>query len=94
MVNMSVIISGGAGFIGCHLVKHFLAGGQYVLVLDNLCRGKKEYINSFPDAEKLVFKNLDIADYTAAAASIATASTQDSIFFLLMSSSSIKILIL
>ena len=33
------LISGGAGFIGSHLVDSFLSDGWRVTVLDNLCTG-------------------------------------------------------
>lgn len=33
------LITGGAGFIGSHLVEHLLALGQEVFVVDNLCTG-------------------------------------------------------
>jgi UDP-glucose 4-epimerase len=41
---MSIAVIGGAGFIGSKLVRRFLDRGEHVLVLDNLCRGRREYI--------------------------------------------------
>ena len=38
---MKVLITGGAGFIGSHLVAHLVDQGNEVLVLDNLLRGNK-----------------------------------------------------
>ena len=32
------IITGGAGFIGCHAAARFHAAGHRVIVVDNLCR--------------------------------------------------------
>lgn len=59
---MSVVIAGGAGFIGCHLTRHFLENGQYVLVIDNLCRGQESFINNLPGKERLQFVKTNIQD--------------------------------
>ena len=44
-----VLVTGGAGFIGSHLVKKLLDMGCDVSVADNFCRGKKENIEPFLD---------------------------------------------
>jgi nucleoside-diphosphate-sugar epimerase len=36
-----ILVTGGAGFIGSHLVKKLVEQGNYVVVLDNLLRGNK-----------------------------------------------------
>ncbi len=36
-----ILVTGGAGFIGSHLVKHLVEDGNDVIVLDNLLRGNK-----------------------------------------------------
>jgi UDP-glucose 4-epimerase len=59
---MSVAIIGGAGFIGSKLVRHFLDNGKHVLVLDNLCRGRREYIENNTGQERLRFIELDASD--------------------------------
>jgi len=43
-----VAVTGGAGFIGSHLVDRLIKDDHEVLVLDNLCRGSKA--NVHPDA--------------------------------------------
>ena len=43
------IVTGGAGFIGSHLVDELIKQGVEVTILDNLSTGKKENIN--PKAE-------------------------------------------
>jgi nucleoside-diphosphate-sugar epimerase len=39
---MRVLITGGGGFIGSHLVDHFLSAGHEVRVLDNFATGRRE----------------------------------------------------
>ena len=41
---MRVLVTGGAGFIGSHLVDHFMQQGYEVVVLDNLSTGSDENI--------------------------------------------------
>lgn len=53
-----ILVTGGAGFIGSHLVDKLVDLGHSVLVLDNLSNGKKENIN--PKAE---FHQVDICDF-------------------------------
>ncbi len=40
-----ILVSGGAGFIGSHIVDAFLAAGHPVAVLDNLSTGKRANVN-------------------------------------------------
>ena len=53
----SVLVTGGAGFIGSHLVESLIARGYRVRVLDNLSYGRREWVH--PDAE---FIQGDICD--------------------------------
>jgi UDP-glucose 4-epimerase len=43
--SMRAVVTGGAGFIGSHLVDALLARGDEVLVVDNLSSGKREFVN-------------------------------------------------
>lgn len=40
-----ILVTGGAGFIGSHIVDAFVAQGHSVAVLDNLSTGKRENLN-------------------------------------------------
>ncbi len=42
---MKIIVTGGAGFIGSHIVDTLINGGYEVHVVDNLSAGKKENVN-------------------------------------------------
>ena len=42
--DKSVLVTGGAGFIGSNLCKNLVYAGAYVTIIDNFERGKKEYI--------------------------------------------------
>ncbi len=44
---MKTVVSGGAGFIGSHLVERLLGDGHEVAVLDNFSTGRKENLASF-----------------------------------------------
>ena len=55
-----VVVTGGAGFIGSHLVDALIAAGDSVHVVDNLATGKRSRIH--PDA---AFCQIDITDYAA-----------------------------
>ena len=39
---MRYLVTGGAGFIGSHLVEHLVAAGQDVVILDDLSSGRRE----------------------------------------------------
>ena len=43
---MRVLVTGGAGFVGSHVVAEALAAGFEVAVLDNLSSGKRDAVSS------------------------------------------------
>src|SRR6187401_5743 len=54
---MKILVTGGAGFIGSHVVDAMLAVGHEVVVVDDLSTGRKRNLN--PRAK---FYQLDIRD--------------------------------
>lgn len=58
---MKTLVTGGAGFIGSHLVDLLIARHHDVAVIDNLATGKREYCNA-----KAHFYQMDLADQEAA----------------------------
>ena len=60
----NVLVTGGAGFIGSHLVPQLLELGYSVTVLDNLSTGKLENLNGVLDHPKFMFQRGDIRDKT------------------------------
>jgi UDP-glucose 4-epimerase len=64
-VTPSAIVTGGAGFIGSHVVDALLADGYAVTAIDDLSSGRAENV---ADAAKLL--ELDIVDYAALEAAV------------------------
>ncbi|MEW6508579.1 MAG: NAD-dependent epimerase/dehydratase family protein [Bacteroidota bacterium] len=72
MSKVKVVVTGGAGFIGSHIVERWLELGAEVHIIDNLRTGFLSNVQLFPDAifhkgsitdRNLVFKVLEGADY-------------------------------
>ena len=54
---MKILVTGGAGFIGSHVVDAYVAAGHDVVVVDDLSTGKRENLNP-----KARFHQLDVPD--------------------------------
>ena len=59
---MRALVTGGAGFIGSHLVDRLIAQGDSVVVVDNLSSGILDFIQGHIDSGKVDFHNVDLKD--------------------------------
>jgi len=64
---VKALVSGGAGFIGGHLVERLLADGLEVVVVDNLATGRAENLAAVAGNPRVQFHRVDIADAEALA---------------------------
>ena len=56
------LVTGGAGFIGSHLVDSLVSMGNSVRVLDNFSSGKEEFLEHHKDNEKVEIIRADLLD--------------------------------
>ncbi len=56
-------MTGGAGFIGSHLIDRLISRGDEVVVLDNLSSGKVEFIQAHIDSGSVVLIQGDITNF-------------------------------
>jgi UDP-glucose 4-epimerase len=64
-----ILVTGGAGFIGSHLVERLVTAGQRVAVFDDLSRGRREWLHA--EAE---LHEVDVRDGDAVVRAIAQAA--------------------
>ena len=64
---MSILVTGGAGFIGCNIVRELLQRGQRVVVFDNLVRGSERNLATVHNHPAFVFELDDLAALLVAA---------------------------
>ena len=60
MMNKTILVTGGAGFIGSHLCKSLLKRGDKVICIDNLITGSVENITDLLQNPNFEFINHDI----------------------------------
>ncbi|NQX71549.1 NAD-dependent epimerase/dehydratase family protein [Paenibacillus alba] len=60
---MRILVTGGAGFIGSHIVDELIQFGHHVHILDNLTTGRQENLNS-----QAIFHHGDLLDHGLAEA--------------------------
>ncbi len=58
----SILVTGGAGFIGSHLADAFLADGHRVTILDDLSSGKRENVPDGAELHILDIRSSEAAD--------------------------------
>ncbi len=56
-LTVKIVVTGGAGFIGSHIVDAYIARGHEVYVIDDLSTGKKSNLN-----KQATFHSMDIVD--------------------------------
>ena len=57
---MKILITGGAGFIGSHLIDLLISKGNKVVAIDNLLLGRKENISHLIDNKNFKFIKEDL----------------------------------
>ena len=87
---MKIVVTGGAGFVGSHIVDAYVAAGHEVIVVDNLITGKRTNVHPQARLEQLDIRDSgfaeliwterpDVVNHHAANASVSL-SVRESIF--------------
>src|SRR3989344_8936318 len=84
---MKCFVTGGAGFIGSHLVERLMAQHHQVVVYDNLSLGKKEFLQHHFDNPNFTFIQGDLLQADALKNAMAGV---DAVFHLAANSDVIK----
>lgn len=79
MSDRRYLVTGGAGFIGSHLVEALIQAGHHVRVLDDLSTGKSEHLDRVRHHERFKLINADVRDLDSVMASV---KDQDGVFHL------------
>ncbi len=61
--TMKIVVTGGAGFIGSHLIKKLIDKDFTVVVIDNLITGKLDNIKRYIESGKVTFVEQDVQDF-------------------------------
>ena len=62
-MTMRALVTGGAGFIGSHLIDRLVSRGDTVVVIDNLSSGNLDFIQNHLDSGKVSLVKGDITNY-------------------------------
>ncbi len=60
-MDKTILITGGAGFLGSHLCKHYIEAGCQVVVIDNLSTGRIQNVEPFFKHKNFKFVESDIS---------------------------------
>src|SRR4051812_22791659 len=65
-ISQSILVTGGAGYIGSHTVVELMAAGHEVFIADNLCNSRADVIDRIATiaGRRPGFANLDMRDDT------------------------------
>lgn len=58
-MKKQILITGGVGFVGHHLIKKLIAKNYFPIIIDNLSNGSLVYLSEIPK-EKYFFRKVDI----------------------------------
>jgi UDP-glucose 4-epimerase len=58
-VSAGILVTGGAGFVGSHLVEQLVGAGERVTVLDNLTRGRRAWLHSGAELREVDIRDAD-----------------------------------
>jgi UDP-glucose 4-epimerase len=64
---MRILVTGGAGFIGSHVVDAYIQAGHEVWVLDDLSRGKQDQVNPSAHFVRMDLRSPDLSDFLGGA---------------------------
>lgn len=62
---MKTLVTGGAGFIGSHVVDNLINAGHEVIVLDNFSNGRASNLEQHAQNKKFALHEVDVADLDA-----------------------------
>ena len=66
----TILITGGAGFIGSHLCKRFISEGEMVICVDNLLTGNRKNLASLEGNPRFKFYFQDVSEHIEIAESV------------------------
>src|SRR5713226_4874834 len=59
---IKTMVTGGAGFIGSHVIDRLILDGTEVVVVDNLSNSTLRWIQPYIDAGRIEFRELDVLE--------------------------------
>lgn len=62
---MKILVTGGAGFIGSHIVDAYVASGDQVVIIDDLSTGNAQHVNPVARFVKMDVRNPELDDLFA-----------------------------